>query len=105
MPYVCCMIEFVYSVKSETTRDRHKQAPYLRLKNSKRTSKCQIFFCSAWKCQVFFYSTKVEPNWRAKRGTLSDFLTSIAVKYQILKKTEGPWTLWVLKNSHNDEKN
>ena len=41
------------------------------------------------KCQVFFYSTqknpKVEANWRAKRGTLSDFLTSIVAKHQKLK--------------------
>ena len=25
-----------------TSRERHKSAPYLRLKNSKRTSKCQV---------------------------------------------------------------
>ena len=28
---------------SETSRERPKSAPYLRLKNSKRTSKCQVF--------------------------------------------------------------
>ena len=27
----------------KTSRERHKSAPYLRLKNSKRTSKCQVF--------------------------------------------------------------
>ena len=50
-----------------TSRDRHKSTPYLRLKNSKRTSKCQVFFYSA-------------PG-ALKGGTLLDFLTSI-VKYQ-----------------------
>ena len=47
-------------------------------------------------CQVFFYSTKVGPNWQAgavKEGT-SDFLTSIVVKYQ---KFEGK-TLGVKKS-------
>ena len=29
--------------KKETSRERLKSAPYLRLKNSKRTSKCQVF--------------------------------------------------------------
>ena len=28
---------------STTSREQHKQAPYPRLKNSKRTSKCQVF--------------------------------------------------------------
>ena len=28
---------------TKTSRDRPKSAPYLRLKNSKRTSKCQVF--------------------------------------------------------------
>ena len=30
------------SHKAETSRERPKSAPYLRLKNSKRTSKCQV---------------------------------------------------------------
>ena len=32
-----------------TSRERHKSAPYLRLQNSKRTSKCQ---------SILFYSTR-----------------------------------------------
>ena len=44
-----------------TSRDRPKSAPYLRLKNSKRTSKCQ----------VFFYSTrKSKKNYILKNGPI-----------------------------------
>ena len=32
-----------HSWQRETSRERPKSAPYLRLKNSKRTSKCQVF--------------------------------------------------------------
>ena len=36
-----------------TSRDRPKSAPYPRLKNSKKTSKCQVFFYSTRKSKVF----------------------------------------------------
>ena len=49
----------VFSEVIKTSRERHKLAPYLRLKNSKRTSKCQVFFYSIRK------NPKVGPNWRA----------------------------------------
>ena len=32
-----------YPRRRETSRERPKSAPYLRLKNNKRTSKCQVF--------------------------------------------------------------
>ena len=35
--------DFSPATSTQTSRERHKSAPYLRLKNSKRTSKCQIF--------------------------------------------------------------
>ena len=35
----------------KTSRERHKSAQYQRLKYSKRTSKCQVFFYSTWKTQ------------------------------------------------------
>ena len=35
-----------YLISKETSRERHKSAPYLRLKNSKRTSKSQTFVYS-----------------------------------------------------------
>ena len=37
------LIKSVTSVVLKTSRERPKSAPYLRLKNSKRTSKCQVF--------------------------------------------------------------
>ena len=36
-----------------TSRDRPKSAPYPRLKNSKKTSKCQVFFYSTRKSKIF----------------------------------------------------
>ena len=36
-------------LQTETSWERHKSAPYLRIKNSKRTSKCQVFFYSTLK--------------------------------------------------------
>ena len=63
-----------------TSRERHKSALYLRLKNSKRTSKCQVFFYSTRKTQ------KLNRIGAIKGGTLSDFLTSIVAKHQ--KKIE-----------------
>ena len=40
-PWNLLVIKTHFNVKS---RERHASAPYLRLKNSKRTSKCQVFF-------------------------------------------------------------
>ena len=37
----------------KTSRDRPKSAPYPRLKNSKKTSKCQVFFYSTRKSKIF----------------------------------------------------
>ena len=61
-------MDLMRAVVWRTSRDRHKSAPYLRLKNSKRTSKSQsIPFYSTWKTQ------KVGPNWRAKRAPFRIF--------------------------------
>ena len=55
-----------------TSRDRPKSAPYPRLKNSKKTSKCQVLFYSTRKSKFFektfskkLHSQKNGP-WRAK---------------------------------------
>ena len=37
----------------ETSRDRPKSAPYPRLKNSKKTSKCQVFVYSSRNSKIF----------------------------------------------------
>ena len=44
-----------------TSRDRPKSAPYPRLKNSKKTSKCQVFFYSTRKSKIFrkFFFEKI----------------------------------------------
>ena len=63
-----------------TSRERPKSALYLRLKNSKRNSKSQVFSSTVPE------KPKVGPNWRAKRGgTLWKFFTSIVAKHQKLK--------------------
>ena len=101
-----------------TSREQHKPAPYLRLKNSKRTSKCQ-------KSQSIKLTKNLETlpknthdrtgaprvaasagPWRAKGGTLTDFSTSILS--QNIKQIERG-NLWrknyLIKMSHNAEKN
>ena len=62
--------------KKQTSRERPKSAPYPRLKNSKKTSKCQVFSFTVLENQKFFEKKWTE--WRAKvsqcrkteRGTL-----------------------------------
>ena len=62
---------FVGYGKKVTSRDRPKSAPYPRLKNSKKTSKCQVFFYSTRKSKIFrkFFlkklHTKKWTEWRA----------------------------------------
>ena len=96
-----------WKLKEEgTSRDRPKSAPYPRLKNSKKTSKCRVFSFTVLENQIFFekitYSNKwtkwragpaSASPWRAKRGTrpkLSTFLLQLkgdpSEKKQIFEK-------------------
>ena len=67
--------------KNETSRDRPKSAPYLRLKNSKRTSKCQSIGEFGTFHEIFLKSHNAE---KTERETLWDFSTSI-----LLQKMKG----------------
>ena len=58
-------LEFKSTSNMRTSRERHKSAAYLRLKNSKRTKKCQVFFTVPEKPKSW---TEL-----ARQGTLSDF--------------------------------
>ena len=40
-------VQPVVATSTIISQERHKSAPYLRLKNSKRTSKCQVFSSTA----------------------------------------------------------
>ena len=58
--------------RDTTSRDRPKSAPYPRLKNSKKTSKCQVLFYSTRKSKFFEknFSKKIHfqkkwTEWRA----------------------------------------
>ena len=48
-------VELFWSVRVDrkTSRDRHKSAPYPMLKNSKKTSKCQVLYYSTRKSKFF----------------------------------------------------
>ena len=55
----------------KTSRDRPKSAPYLRLKNSKKTSKCQVFSFTVLENRKFYekkFFEKITPQkkWTAK---------------------------------------
>ena len=87
----------------QTIRERHKSAPYLRLKNSKRTSQCQVFSSTIPENQ------KVGMNWRAKRGDPLDFSTFLSQNMSINTKLKGGTPFEVMKvfskkKSHNAEK-
>ena len=51
----------------KTSRDRPKSAPYPRLKNSRKTSKCQVFSFTVFENRIFFQKIfKKRTEWRAK---------------------------------------
>ena len=52
----------------KTSRDRPKSAPYPRLKNSKKTSKCQVFVYSS-RNSKFFRKIFFEKNYILKKWT------------------------------------
>ena len=60
-----------------TSRHRPKSAPYPRLKNSKKTSKCQVFSCTVLENRIFFekkISKKIHTQKMdlvARRGSLA----------------------------------
>ena len=61
-----------HSEWTKTSRDRPKSAPYPRLKNSKKTSKCQVFVYSSRNSKIFFlkklHTKKMDRV--ARRGSL-----------------------------------
>ena len=65
----------------QTSRDRPKSAPYPRLKNSKRTSKCQFTVLQNRKTKKWTEwragAASASP-WRAKRGTLPESSTYLS---------------------------
>ena len=73
-PALKYFLRYIQEIKSlsniETTRQRPKSAPYLRLKNSKRTSKFQVFSSTVPISSTLFYSIlhpreeKIEKNSR-----------------------------------------
>ena len=54
----------IFLLEKITSRDRPKSAPYPRLKNSKKTSKCQVFSFTVLENRKFFGKKWTE--WRAK---------------------------------------
>ena len=111
-----------------TSRDRPKSAPYPRLKNSKKTSKCQVFVYSSRKSKIFrkFFLKKLHTKKmdrvarrgllarapgalkshnaeKLKGGTLWGFSTSILS--QNMKKLKKKIFFLFGRKSHNAEKN
>ena len=98
------MYWFVHYWKTWTSRERPKSAPYLRLKNNKRTSKCQVFSSTVpvWgkiekKIPIFFeifkiflVSRKSHSAKTCKMGPFGSFLTSILLQNR-QKMKGGPF--------------
>ena len=80
-------------VFKETSRERPKSAPYLRLKNSKKTSKCQVLSSTVPKkiskifLNFFEVSGKSHCTEKCKRGPLAVFQHPFFCK--IGKKMKG----------------
>ena len=64
--------------RSQTSRDRPKTAPYLKIKNSKKTSKCQSIGELGTLRWIFF--KKVSTPKKIERGIRWDFSTFIVAK-------------------------
>ena len=57
----------LFLLRKTTSRDRPKSAPYPRLKNSKKTSKCQVFSFTVLENRIF-YEKKIRKNTYSKNG-------------------------------------
>ena len=83
------------------SRERSKSAPYQRLKNSKRTSKCQSIYDVGPFDEIFCNERKSHNAEKTERGPLGIFQHP-----QNSKKIEGgPFGEFIFKKmSHNAEK-
>ena len=70
--YFCFGISYT-NLKQITSRDRPKSAPYPRLKNSKKTFKCQVFFYRSRKSKIFrnFFLKKLHTKKIGPTGALT----------------------------------
>ena len=82
---------FRFLLKLKTSRDRPKSAPYPRLKNSKKTSKCQVLFYSTLKKKFRKNYILKKMDQVARRGSLAR--APGALKSHNAEKLKG-WTLW-----------
>ena len=74
-------------IQFQTRRERPKSAPYLRLKDSKRTSKCQSIGELGTPFMKKKFEKKSHNAEKTESGTLWDFSTSILSENT--KKIEG----------------
>ena len=73
---ISCLVERLQNSNSRylsTSRDRPKSAPYRRLKNSKKTSKCQVFSFTVLENRNFFEKNYIlnKKDRVARRGPLA----------------------------------
>ena len=69
-----------------TSRDRPKSAPYPRLKNTKKTSKCQVYSFTVLENRIFFeknfrknYILKKWTEWRAGLASASPWRAKVSM--------------------------
>ena len=62
------VIDAARSQLVSTSRDRPKSAPYPRLKNSKKSSKCQVFSFTVLENQKFFEKITYSKKWTEWRA-------------------------------------
>ena len=90
--------------KNEPSRDRPKSAPYPTLKNSKKTSKCQVFSFTVLKKM-----DRVARQGLARKRTLPKLSTFLSQLKGFCRKTSKNWGeggIFIFgKKSHSAEKN
>ena len=79
LSFGCLVATLLWLNHSETSRERPKSAPYLRLKNSKRTSMCQSIL-------QYRKKPKVGPNGRTRGDALRFFIHSVTNHQKKLKR-------------------
>ena len=97
---------------NETSRERPKSAPYLRLKSSKRTSKRTLFYSTGMGKRFPFFSNffkvsgKSHSAKKVKEGPFGIFRTSILLQNRKQLKGDPLETLKkVLQSRNNTQKN
>ena len=90
--------------ETKTSRDRPKSASYPKLKNCKKTSKCQGFSCTVLENQKFFEKITYSKKWTEWRAGVNIFVNILSTFLSHLKGDPLERKKFYEEKSHNAEK-